>query len=239
MFTADAGKALCFPRPVRKNVNILSFLEDLNINEETTAGIELGALLGRGQAFGVVANGCAAAQAECLRQIHDSGAYKATGLEWNEFCPQYAGLSRPRVDALIHNLNEFGRAFFDLSEIVKVSPEAYRRLADKIKGKTILIGTEEVPIAAENAVQIRREVQRLHAENRKARSAHRKLSCDTNILFMSLESCFERMRRIAGDSLLGKGEEQALRDMLAWYNEQSSRIERDLDNLTRAGYGSA
>ncbi len=69
--------------------------------------MSLGTWLGRSQAFGVLASKCSSAQAECLRNIRDAAFCKLLGFTWEEFCSHYAGLTRPRVDTLIHNLAEF------------------------------------------------------------------------------------------------------------------------------------
>jgi len=50
--------------------------------------------LGRQQAYALVANQCTAAQAQCLKEIHDTRAYQTYGLTWEQFCDQHAGISR-------------------------------------------------------------------------------------------------------------------------------------------------
>jgi hypothetical protein len=196
--------------------------------------IELGAWLGRGQAFGVVANGSTAAQAECLRQIHESGSYKQTGLNWEDFCQEYVGLPRQRVEAIIKNLEEFGKTFFDLSNIVRISPEAYRRVAANIKDQSIKIGADLVPIVPENAARIRRAVQHYRSEMEKARSETRALNCDTNLLMMELQNSFQRMDEIASDNLISKGQYETLGHIVEWIRCQADRIERSLENSPRA-----
>jgi hypothetical protein len=196
--------------------------------------IDLGTWIGRGQAFGVIANGCTAAQAECLRQINESGTYKQTGLSWDDFCQQYVGLSRPRVDSLIKSLAEFGKTFFDLSNIVRISPEAYRRVAANIKDQSIQIGADLVPIVPENAARIRRAVQHYRSEMEKARSETRALNCDTNLLMMNLENCFQRMDELASDNLISKGQYETLGHIVEWVRCQADRIERCLENSPRA-----
>ena len=196
--------------------------------------IELGSWLGRGQAFGVIANGCTAAQAECLRQISESGSYKQTGLTWDDFCDQYVGLSRQRVDSLIKNLEEFGKTFFDLSNIVRISPEAYRRVASKMKDQSLQIGADLVPIVPENAARIRRAVQHYRAEMEKARSETRALNCETNTLMMNFENCFQRMDELASDNLISNGQYETLGLIVEWIRCQADRIERSLANSPRA-----
>lgn len=196
--------------------------------------IELGTWLGRGQAFGVIANGCTAAQAECLRQISESGTYRQTGLTWDDFCQQYVGLSRQRVDALIKNLEEFGKTFFDLSNIVRISPEAYRRVASQIKDQSIRIGTELVPIVPENAGRIRRAVQQARADASKAQHLARSLNADANMLMMQLENCINRMHDLAGHVQITRSEYESLEMILEYVRGQADRLEESLARSPRA-----
>jgi hypothetical protein len=183
---------------------------DRNVSEN----VELGASLGRGQAFGMIANQCSAAQAECLRNIRESGSYKLLGLTWDEFCVSYAGLTRPRVDVLIQNLEEFGATYFHLSEIVRISPEAYRQMVPRIEGEQIDIGGEMVSIVPENAVRIRQAVHRMRAELQQARQQAEVLaSPGISGLQSRLDSCFEEMSRMAG-RVLSRLELTALRGLV-------------------------
>lgn len=193
---------------------------DQNISES----VELGAWLGRGQAFGMVANQCSAAHAECLRNVRESGSYKLLGLTWEEFCPNYAGLTRPRVDVLIQNLEEFGATYFRLSEIVRISPETYRRMVPKIEGEQIDIGGEMVSIVPENAVRIRLAVHRMRAELQQAKEQAEVLaSPGITSLQSRLDSCFEEISRIAG-RILSQLEVTALRGLVIYSTHHLKEI---------------
>lgn len=139
------------------------------MNQEAAQYVEIGARIGRGQAFGMVANLSLASQAACLRQIRDSQEYKALELTWEEFCSQYVGMTRQRVDEVIHNHEEFGAAYFRLSEIVRISPETYRQIADKVEGEEIEIEGKMVPISPENAGRIRTAIHRLRGQLQEAK----------------------------------------------------------------------
>jgi hypothetical protein len=52
----------------------------------------VGANLGSHQAFGLVANRCIAAAAECPRSIRQGGQCKRLGLTWDRFCAERAEL---------------------------------------------------------------------------------------------------------------------------------------------------
>ena len=53
---------------------------------------------------------------------------KALNLTWDEFCKQHAGASRAHADEIIRRLQEFGAAYFRLSEIIRISPQSYRAI---------------------------------------------------------------------------------------------------------------
>ena len=112
--------------------------------------IHLGTWLGRHQAFGMIANRCSAADAECLRNLRESGQYKRLGLTWEQFCSQRAGISRAHADRLIRRLEEFGANYFRLSELMEISPETYRLIAGSVSDAGIQVNGETIPIAPDN-----------------------------------------------------------------------------------------
>jgi hypothetical protein len=121
--------------------------------------LELGARIGRQQAFGVIANKCSAAQALALKQMKENRVYEQLGITWDEFCERHSGVCRRTADRIIGQYDEFGETYFRLSNLVNVSPDAYRALAPAIAGNSIDIGGEEVPIIPENAARIREFVR--------------------------------------------------------------------------------
>jgi len=205
------------------------------VDQNVSECIEFGVWVGRGQAFGVVANQCSADQAECLRKIRDSGSYKQLGLTWDEFCGEYTGLSRQRVDAVIANLEEFGAAYFRLSEIVRISPEAYRQLAAQaaVKGETIEIAGERIAIAPENAGRLRRAVLRMRSELQKARvevCPSPNPPCpvpNLGNLTSRLDLCLEEISRVT-DYPLEAQDETALRGLIRHAGERMKRISRSI-----------
>ncbi|HYW43748.1 MAG TPA: hypothetical protein VE959_12880 [Bryobacteraceae bacterium] len=167
---------------------------------EIESSLELGAWMGRGEALGAMANRCSMTRAECLRNIRDSESYRLLNLTWDEFCDQHVGLSRPRVDALIQNLEEFGEPYFRLAEMISISPETFRRIAPKIQGETIEVDGEMLPIQPENAIRIRGEVHRLRSRRQKPdRPADQHISLGHNILGLKarLNEIVEEIGRIA------------------------------------------
>src|SRR5436305_9967717 len=97
---------------------------------ELNTAFDAGALTGRQQAFAMIASKCTYAQAVCLKEIHQTRAYEQVGLTWEEFCSQQAGISRITAETIIRRLDEFGEAYFRLAALVRISPDAFRQIAD-------------------------------------------------------------------------------------------------------------
>ena len=116
--------------------------------------LELGLWLGRRQAFGMVANRCTAADAECLKALRDSGKYKRLGLSWKDFCEQKAGISRRYADKLIGHLEEFGANYFRLAELIQISTETYRLIAGMVSDGGLEVQGEKIPLTRENRKRV-------------------------------------------------------------------------------------
>ena|SRR5438067_5445070 len=141
--------------------------------------VEAAAFTGRQQAFAMIASHCTYAQALCLRDIHQNEAYKHLGLSWEQFCSQQAGVSRGTAENIIRRLDEFGEAYFRLSAIARVSPEAFRQIADRVTAETIELDGEQIPLASANAQKIRAGIQRLRDE---VRSLHNHFRAPSHIV---------------------------------------------------------
>jgi hypothetical protein len=170
----------------------------MEIQDSKPTPADIATWTGRTQAFGLVARQCSAAQAECLRQIHQSGAYTAVSPTWDDFCRDHAGMSRPKVDSLIRSLEEFGSDFFRFSEIVRVSPETYRQLAPAIADSTLQFDGESIPITPENAPKIRHAVQQLRANLKQSRQRE-SARLSITVLMAGFESLFHDMTRLIDD----------------------------------------
>src|SRR5690348_3566993 len=94
--------------------------------------LELGVAVGQNHAFGLVAGRCSAAQAEGLRRLRDQKLYKRCTEKWGEFCPRYLKMSRAEVDRTIQLLEEFGPAYFEVSQLTRISRETFRTIAPSI-----------------------------------------------------------------------------------------------------------
>jgi DNA-binding transcriptional regulator YhcF (GntR family) len=143
------------------------------MNEESTNDqnpVAVGTWIGREQAFNTMAHHCSAARVACLKQIRDTEAYKHFNLTWEQFCPDQAGLSRKHADRLIAQLAEFGAPYFQLTDIVPVSPAAFRQIEPTIVDGVLEFHGEQIPITRENAVKIKAAVNALRKEVEQVKS---------------------------------------------------------------------
>src|ERR1700694_133363 len=133
--------------------------------------LNLGTWLGRHQAFGLIANQCSAGDAECLKIMRESEEYKKLGLSWEEFCLVHAGVSRVYADRLIHYLEEFGTNYFRIAELMQISAETYRLVADSVGDDGMQVNGETIPINRANRRKILAAVRarRTNAEPKAAR----------------------------------------------------------------------
>ena len=131
---------------------------------------DLGSWTGLQNAFAAVAGNCSAARAQCLKQVRDSGMLDDLGLTWDEFCRDCAGISRRHADHLIQQYNQFGDAFFRLSEITRVSPKTFQRIAGHVVSgdgaDALEIDGQKLPLVPENAAKIRAAIQALRSQVR-------------------------------------------------------------------------
>jgi hypothetical protein len=201
--------------------------------DDRTTTLDLGAWIGRGQAFSLVANHCSAAQAECLARIRNDGLYKVLNLTWDEFCKQHTGASRAHADEIIRRLEEFGAAYFRLSEIIRISPQSYRAMQDKVKGETIEVGGESIPITPENAPRIRQAIGALREELRNTQAAQARYSLGITQLQARLDACFDDMSALSRRPL-DVGERAALQALIRYTFNKTKRLARHPHNSPQA-----
>ena len=126
---------------------------------------ELMRMIGRHEAFGVMANRTTSAWAETLKQIKDRKIYKQLGLAWNDFCPKFLSISTDKADRIIRDLEEFGDMYFMLSEVTRLSRDQFRAIQGNIQDGKLLIGEEQVDIAKANQDKIREFIASVQMEN--------------------------------------------------------------------------
>jgi hypothetical protein len=129
---------------------------------------DAGVWAGKVRAFAQLATLSASARAECLKQIRESRSYQAMGLSWEQFCTQHAGITASYAGRLIQRLEQFGKPYFDLMEIAPISADKYRAIAPAVSDQGIEIDGEVVALTPENAPRIRRAVESVGDELRRA-----------------------------------------------------------------------
>ena len=112
---------------------------------------DLGAWLGRKQAFTLIAGRCSAATVSCLRQIREGKRYRALGLTWEQFCRQRAGVSRAWADKVIQQLEQLGPLYFELSSVTRITPDDFRHIADAVSDEGLSYAGETIEIIPDNA----------------------------------------------------------------------------------------
>jgi hypothetical protein len=128
-------------------------------NHQTEDMFDLGAWLGRKQAFTLIAGRCSAATVVCLRKIREGKRYRALGLTWEEFCRQRAGISRAFADKLIQQLEQLGPLYFELSSVTRITPDNFRRIADSVTGEGLSYDGKAIEIIPENAATLAHAIE--------------------------------------------------------------------------------
>ena len=192
--------------------------------------IDAGAWIGRQQAFALIGNKCDAAQAQCLREIRESRAYEKLGVTWDEFCPRYAAISRSKADDLIRRLDEFGEAYFRICEVARISPEAYRQIADRVQGETLELDGEAVPLLPENAPRIRQGIRNLRAEIHRLAEDRQRHTSGIVELSDRLDNLLRDVNRRIDGRLLPDSERAALRGLAASAIGKFRRVSKALES---------
>ena len=195
--------------------------------------VNAGAWIGRQQAFALIGSKCSAAQAQCLREIRESHAYEKLGVTWDEFCPRYAAISRSKADDLIRRLDEFGQDYFRICEVARISPEAYRQIADLVHDETVELDGKVVPLIPENAPRIRLGIRNLLAEINRLAAEKRRRSGVIVELSDRLDSLLRDVNRRIDGSILPDGERAALRGLAHNAIARFRRVSTTLDSLPR------
>jgi len=123
--------------------------------------VQLGILLGRRQAFSLIAGRCSAADAACLREIRNQKSYKRVATSWTEFCTKRLGMSHTQANRLIRYLDEFGPEYFELAQLTGVPVEAYRAIAPAVKDRALHYDGQAIALLPENAERLAEAVEKL------------------------------------------------------------------------------
>jgi uncharacterized protein (DUF3084 family) len=139
------------------------------IEADLQTSVEIATWIGRLQGFALVANKCSAAQADILKRLKDTSAHKAFGMTREEFCDRQIGIPRQTCDRIISNYEEFGAAYFAMSNVMRISPQTYRLLGTAVTDANELVfGDEKIPITKANADRIAEAVAAIRKEAEQA-----------------------------------------------------------------------
>jgi hypothetical protein len=116
--------------------------------------LELGFALGQSHTFGLVAGRCSAAQAYGIRKLREEKLFKECCERWDDFCPTYLNMSRPEADRIVRHLAEFGPAYFEVSQLTRISAETFRAIAPAVSDGVLHHNGEAIPLTAENSRKV-------------------------------------------------------------------------------------
>jgi hypothetical protein len=156
----------------------------------------LGTWLGRRQAFSMMAGKASAADIECLRAIRDRKLYRAKAANWDDFCTQYVGASKSHIDSEIRYLATYGPQYFELAQITRISPDAYRAIAPQITSRGLELDGETIPLAAENSQRLAAGVAELR--KRAGKSAGKVPAAQPEDVFPDIERRMKRLIDLMG-----------------------------------------
>jgi hypothetical protein len=138
--------------------------EICELSAETADVLELGVILGRSQAFGLVAGRCSAAQAQSLRQLREEKKHLRLSPTWKDFCPRYLGMSGSQADRIIAMLDEFGPGYFELAQLTRISADTYRAVEPVVKDHALHYNGEVITLDPGNARKVAEAVAKLRRE---------------------------------------------------------------------------
>jgi hypothetical protein len=126
-----------------------------------TNEMSLARLLGRREAFSIVAARCSAADAAILREIRDKRKFEGIADDWGGFCANHLHMSKTAANRIIQLLNEFGPQYFEVAQLTRISPETYRALSPSIRDGALHTESEAIALIPENAERVAAAVAEL------------------------------------------------------------------------------
>jgi hypothetical protein len=125
-----------------------------NLKVDDAKLMELGITLGQNQTFGLIAGRCSAAQAHIIRRLREEKLYKRCCDKWDDFCSRHLSMCRSEADRFIRLLDEFGPAYFEVSQFARISPTAFRAIAPAITDGVLHHNGEAIALIPENSQKV-------------------------------------------------------------------------------------
>ena len=94
-------------------------------------------------------------------------------------------MSRAAADRTIRLHEEFGGDYFELTQLVRIPPEAFRAIAPAVKYKAVHIDGESIALAPENAHKVAEAVGRLR----------NRVAAEPEQPYVSIQSRLEALQR--------------------------------------------
>jgi hypothetical protein len=185
-------------------------MNEPDIINNPQATFDLGLVLGQRRAFSTVSGRCSAAHVETLRRVRDEKLYRAVSSCWRDFCTEYLALSRRHADYLIALLNRFGPTYFELSQLLGLTPADYLAVEPAIREDQLVIDGQPISLIPANAPRLREAVEKLLGQ-----SSRRTRTPKPTTL----------RARVADLAVRGRAIVNQLVDL---YNASSSRDEREI-----------
>jgi hypothetical protein len=137
-------------------------MEDKSTVDEV---LDVGALMGRRQAFALVAGRCSAAEAEILFEIREKKLFRTIDATWEDFCAKRLGVTRGYVDRIIRQFKELGPNFSRLNCFTRIKPAEYRRIAGAVTEDGLSYGGEVIALEPDNAPKLAEAVEALRRDS--------------------------------------------------------------------------
>ena len=118
------------------------------------AALEFGRMLGRREAFALVAGRCSAADVECLRRIRDEKLYRGLARNWDVFCTAHLGTSRRNIERSIGYLEEFGPQYFTVAQMTHIGAGEYRAIAAHVTEEGVRLDGDVIALLPENSDRV-------------------------------------------------------------------------------------
>jgi hypothetical protein len=134
---------------------------------------DLARLLGQRRAFAAVSGRCSAAHAQLLRQIHDEKLYLPHAPTWEAFCGPNLAVSRRHADRLIGLLNRFGPIYFEITQLIGLSPRQYLAIEPVVRENSLLVNGEAVSLIPDNAPKLLEAIGEVLNQSRRKRRERR------------------------------------------------------------------
>jgi hypothetical protein len=125
--------------------------------------LDLGVALGQNQAFSLVAGRCSAAQAATLLRLRQEKKYLQCAANWREFCTNYLKISGTEANRIISLWEEFGASYFELAQLMRISPEGYRAIEPAVKEGALHHDGEAIEFDPENSRKLAAAVAQLRS----------------------------------------------------------------------------